>query len=339
MFFLNLGYSHSYSQSLSTIRIALPGHYSTLTKIPLLSNNKNQTILFGYLFSLGATIIWSGNFIVARDLNDIVPPITLAFWRWVVAVIVLFPFAIRQLITQQKIVKENILYLSITAIFGVTVFNTFIYIASHTTSALNLSLISITFPIMVIVLSRIMFKDRVSLNKILGVCCVFTGIVILISKGDIQKLINLSFTKGDIWVFIAALAFAIYSILLKFKPKELSIWALQLSTFFIGLVFLGPFYLWESLNSQSLENDLHVVSSILYLGVFASLFAYVLWFKAVENLGPIKAGMVYYTLPLFAGLSAHIFLGESVSLIHYLSACLIIPGILVANYEPAKSIN
>ena len=116
----------------------------------------------------------------------------------------------------------------------------------------------------------------------------------------------------------------------------LSIWAFQLSTFILGLFFLFPFFIWEYVTTPPGEFDTKIVSSILYVGIFASLSAFVLWNKAIMAVGPSKAGMIYYTLPLFSGLLAYIFLKENISIIRFYSVLLIISGILTANYESKK---
>ena len=134
-------------------------------------------------------------------------------------------------------------------------------------------------------------------------------------------------------MLVASIAFAIYSILLKRKPKELSIRAFQLSTFILGLIFLFPFFILEHSTVPPVEFDTRTVSSILYVGVFASLLAFGLWNKAIATVGPSKAGMVYYTLPLFSGLWAYLFLKEDIGMIHVYSVLLIVSGVLTANYE------
>jgi len=108
---------------------------------------KKHSLLAGYLFAIGATAIWSGNFIVARGLNDSIPPVTLAFYRWIVAVFFFTPFAIKNLLQEWVIIKNHIAYVSITSFLGITTFNTLIYFAGHTTTAMNLSLIAIIFAI------------------------------------------------------------------------------------------------------------------------------------------------------------------------------------------------
>ncbi|WP_028584362.1 DMT family transporter [Desulfogranum mediterraneum] len=287
--------------------------------------------LAGYLCAIGATAIWSGNFIVARDLSSTIPPVSLAFWRWTVAVLVFLPFALRPLLNERLLLREHLGYLSITALLGITIFNTLIYLAGHTTTALNLSLIAITFPVFIVILLRILFRDPITLNKSLGILLVAGGVILLITNGDLAALLEISFTLGDLWMVTASLIFALYSILIRYKPQGLSIWAFQLGTFLLGLLFLFPLFIWESMQVPTIHFDTKALLSIAYVGVFASLTAFILWNKAIVSIGPTKSGMIYYTLPLFSGLLAFIFLDEQVGILHLGSALLIISGILIAN--------
>lgn len=296
----------------------------------------NRHFITGYLFAIGATAIWSANFIIARGLSDSISPVTLAFWRWIVAVMAFLPFALKKLIVEWRLVKNHILYLVFTAFLGITTFNTLIYFAGHTTTALNLSLISITFPIFIIILSRIFFKELFTVNKAVGILLVAAGVVSLITRGEFSRLLNLSFTIGDLWMLFASIIFAVYSILLRRKPEKLSIWTLQLSTFILGLIMLFPFYILDTMISPPPVFEIRTILAILYVGIFASLSAFVLWNKAVVTVGPSKAGMVYYTLPLFSGFLAWFFLGEEISIVHFYSMLLIVPGILFANHEIKK---
>jgi drug/metabolite transporter (DMT)-like permease len=300
-------------------------------------NSKPMRI--GFAYAIAATILWSGNFIVARDLSDEIAPLTLAFWRWVVAILALLPFAIKPLLAQKVWVKVNIAYLSIVSLFGVTLFNSLIYYASHSSSAINLSLIAITFPIFILVLSRIFLAEAISWNKLAGIGLVAAGILLLISKGELSVLAELTFAQGDIWMLIASLIFAIYSMLLRQKPEGISVPAFQLASFMIGLVFLLPFYLVELyfMPTKNLEGS--AIMSILYVGVFASLLAFILWNKAISIIGAINAGMVYYSLPIFSGILAIVILDEVVTSLHLYSTLLVLLGILLAViYRPKKAI-
>ena len=295
-----------------------------------------QNRLLGYLYALGATVVWSGNFIVARGLHESMPPVSLAFWRWVVAVIVFLPFALKALIAEWHILRRHLPYLAITSLLGITTFNTLIYFAGHSTTAINLSLISITFPVIIVILVRIVYQEPITAGKAAGILLVVAGVVLLVSGGRPAMLLHLTFAVGDVWMLIAAIVFAVYSILLKRKPKSLSIRAFQLSCFILGTVFLLPFFLWEVATVSSFQVDVNIVTAILYLGIGAAVVSFVLWNKAILIIGPSKAGMVYYTLPLFSALLAYFLLGEAFTVVHGVSGVLIVSGIVVASYPFSK---
>ncbi len=290
--------------------------------------------LVGYLCALAATAIWSGNFIIARGLNESIPPVSLAFWRWLVAVLVFLPFALKPLIAEWDLLRKHLPYLAATSFLGITSFNTLIYLAGQTTTAINLSLISITFPIFIVILLRIFCREAITVNKGIGILLVVAGVVLLITRGNLAELLHLSFAIGDIWMVLAALIFAVYSILLKRKPKELGAWAFQLSTFLLGLFFLLPFYFWERAICPTVQFETKTILAILYVGVFAALIAFLLWNKAIQMVGPARAGMIYYSLPLFSGFLAYLVLDEAISSLHFYSALLVVSGIVIANRTP-----
>lgn len=289
--------------------------------------------LAGYLYALGATALWSGNFIIARGLSDDIPPVALAFSRWSVAVLVFTPFAVKKVCQERHIVKKHLPYFAVTALLGITTFNTLIYIAGHTTEAVNLSLIAITFPIFILVFSRILYNEPLTLKKGLGVVLVLLGVVYLITKGSISVLLQIRFNRGDLWMLSAAVIFAAYSLFLKNRPKGISVYTMQLTTMTIGLVFLLPFFLWEQSGIVTDFINAQTLPGILYAGIFASLFAFILWSNAVSLIGPSKAGMIYYTLPVFSAVEASLFLGESFGLVHLLAMILILSGIFITSHE------
>ena len=292
-----------------------------------------RPMLTGYLCAMAAVIFWSYNFIIARELNDTVAPVSLAFGRWLVAVLVLFPFAIKSLLSEWILVKENLAYLSITAFTGVTLFNTLLYLGGQTTGALNLALISITSPIFIVIFARIFYGELLTFYKVAGVFLVATGVIALITRGQLSSLLNLTFSIGDMWMLMGAIIFAIYSILILKKPLQLGILAFQLSTFILGLIFLLPFLAWEYAVVGPSAYEANAIYSILYLGVFASLFSFVLWNQSILLIGVSKTGMVYYTLPIFSGVMAWYFLGEDIGLLHLGSGVLIVSGIFMANHQ------
>ncbi len=290
----------------------------------------------GYFFAIGATLLWAGNMTLARGLNTSIDPIALSFYRWTLACLAILPFSLKHIIAGWPIIQKRLGYFSIVAFLGVTAFATLVYMAGRTTTALNLSLISITFPVFIIIFSRIFLKEKISRLRTAGIILVLAGVVLLITKGKLKALATMSFTPGDALILLSSIAWAVYSILLRRKPKELNIWALQGTTFMLGWVFLAPFFFFGRGNAAPITWNLTIVLSIIYVALMASLSAFILWNKAVERLGASRAGMVYYSMPLFSGILAYLILGESVGLFHLLSALLIVPGIVVANYTPSK---
>lgn len=295
----------------------------------------HKPMFIGFACAITTVILWSGNFVVARGLSESIGPLTLSFWRWFVAVLFLMPFALKPLLKKKAWLKENIGYLSLVSVLGITIFNGLIYYAGQTSSAINLSLIAITFPIFILILSRLFLAEKIGWNKLVGIILVSIGVLLLISKGQVSVLKQLTFVQGDLWMLLAAFIFSVYSMLLKRMPAGIKASEFQLASFILGLVFLVPFYLIELyvLPAQSFDNT--ALLSILYVGIFSSLVAFILWSKAIAYIGAVNAGMVYYSMPVFSGTLAVLLLGEAVTILHLYSTLFIFLGIILAVvYKP-----
>ena len=284
----------------------------------------------GFAFALGATMVWSGNFIVARGLNEVIQPATLALLRWMVACLALLPLAGMATWKEIRVIRGNIGYLMSTAFLGVTVFNTLIYVAAHSSTALNLSLIATSTPIFIIIFARIFLGEPITIVRIGGLLLAVSGVVLLVTRADLAILLNLSFAVGDIWMVLAAMIFGGYSILIRKKPPQISQSAFLISTFLLWLLTLLPWSVLEISTHGFPELTIDIVGSVLYIGLGASLVAFFLWNRAIAIVGPSTAGLIYYTLPLFSGLGAFLILGEPVGWVHALSGLMIFGGIITA---------
>jgi len=288
----------------------------------------------GITLAILATLIWSGNFIIARGVIKDIPPVTLAFFRWLAATIVLLPFAWKSFLPELKIVKRHYLYFIMAAITGVSMFNTFVYIAGHTSTAINMALIGTTSsPIMSIILARIFLKEAVSLLRIIGMFICITGILLLLSNGSIQKLLSFSFSIGDLWVLTAAFAFAIYNTLVKKKPVAMNPTNFLFTIFLIGTIFLVPFYLYELKNSGGIQLNISNLAVILYLGVGASVICFLFWNAAIARLGSGRTALFGNLIPVFSSIEAVLILGEKITIIHMISFILVITGLIIANIQ------
>lgn len=289
-----------------------------------------KNILSGYSLALMTTFLWSGNFIIARGLHESIPPIGLSFWRWFVATAALFPFAYRFFIKDITLIRRHYFYLAVTALLGVTLFNTLIYIAGHTTKAINLSLLAAAAPIFIIVLSAIFLKEKFTVSRITGITLSFVGIIFLISKGDLSQLSSLTFAVGDIWMLCAAMSFAAYTILVKKKPAELSNLAFLIAIYIFGLLFIFPAYLYEHFYLSKVSMDFSNVAAILYVSLFASIIAYYTWNRAVLSIGVTQSALIYFLTPVFSAVGANIILNEPILAVEIYSMMLILLGILLA---------
>ena len=290
----------------------------------------DTTRLRGALFALGATVIWSGNFIVARLLNQSIEPATLSLLRWGVAFLGLLPFAWRSAWADRVAIRRSLPTMIPMALLGVTVFNALLYTGARTTSALNLSLIATSTPVFIILLARVFLREKLSSKKILGLASALAGVLLLITGGEPARLLGLHFSAGDLWMTLAAVLFAAYSIMVRRFSGELSPAVFLLTLIGTGLVFLLPWAGWEYAVAGLPQLNAGAVCAILYVGLGASLAAYAMWNSAVASIGPSLAGLIYYSLPLFSGVAAFLFLGEPMGLVHLASAGCILGGIVLA---------
>lgn len=305
-------------------------------------NNDSTLIkkdISGYGFALLATILWSGNYVIARGLHDQIPPISLASLRWAIAIFILLPFALRESHSDWGLIRKHLKYLCGTALLGITLLNTFVYIAGHSSEAINLSIITVASPVFTILFVSYIYKEPITKPRTIGLSLSISGIFVLISGGNILNILELRFSDGDIWILLSAMSFAGYSILVKNKPTEMGNKSFLLSVFLIGWLFLLPFHVWEHQTKGDWVLDIGLFGNLLYLAIGASIMAFFAWSKAVEYVGPSAAAVIYYSLPIFSSIEAAVLLGEELRVIHILSFLLIIIGIAIANRKKSPHLS
>lgn len=295
---------------------------------------KNRTTLTGIGLAVLATFIWSGNFIVARKIIKNIPPVTLSFYRWLTASLIILPFAWKYLRTESGTIKKHLPYFLATGATGVSMFNTFVYIGGHYSEAINLALIGTTSsPIISVILARIFLKEQIGAYKIAGMFVCITGILLLLSKGHLENLLSLSFSKGDLWVLAAAFSFSVYNTLVKKKPAAVHPVSFLFVVFSLGTLVLVPFYMQEYRNEGGFAISLTNMAVILYLGLGASVICFLVWNRAISKLGAGRTALFGNLIPVFSSLEAVLILHETISWIHIVSFALVISGLIIANYR------
>ncbi len=280
----------------------------------------------GLLLALLATVIWSGSFVATRDLADTVPPVQAVFWRWVIALLAVAPFAARPFWRQRAVLRRHLGYTTLAALFGVTLYNTLVHQAGLTTSATNMGMIMAASPVIMAGYARL-GGERLGARRLLGTAVAVLGVLLLVGKGSL----TIDLGPGDLWMFAAALSFATYSALLKRRPPEIDGLAFLFGTFVLGALMLAPAYAVSLAVQGGFPATPGTVGPLLYIGVCSSAVAFFAWNKAISLIGAARAGVVYYLQPVCAALLAYALLGEQLGLAGGACMVLILGGVALSS--------
>jgi drug/metabolite transporter (DMT)-like permease len=187
-----------------------------------------------------------------------------------------------------------------------------------------------------IVLSRIFFVEAISPARLAGIAAAFCGIVLLLSRGSASVLASLSFHSGDLLMLSSALSFAVYTLLARKLPGGVRPLSHLAVTSGLGALLLAPFSFWELARGETAHFSIALAGGLLYMGIGASLAAFWCWFRAISHIGPTKASIVYYSLPLFSGFEAVLFLDEPLLWAHFAGGILILGGLALATRNAKK---
>jgi drug/metabolite transporter (DMT)-like permease len=297
----------------------------------------NRTALIAFALATLAMLMWSGNWVVVRAARSEIPPLGLNFWRWVVATLVLLPFAGRAAWRDLPAARRHwrvVLGLGAT---GAAVFHSMINIGLRSTEAINALLLNLAVPVIIIVMAWAVFRDTVNRRQMLGIAVALAGGVVLISRGELAALTRLHFNTGDLWVLSALLVWGAYSVLLKRRPAAVGGLSLLFYMSVIGVVLMAPAYAWETLAAgRPVSPSLPTLASVAYTGLVASVLAFLCYNAAIARIGPNATGFFLLLMPVFGSALAIAFLGERLHLYHLLAFATVLAGILLATWRIAR---
>ena len=284
-----------------------------------------------YVLLIIATMIWGGNFVIGRAISDQVPPLTLAFLRWVVAVAIFLPLAWKEIAANKQEIKKHWKALLLMAFTGIAGFNTLVYIGLHHTTSINASLVNTITPLIIIVLSYFILKESLVYNQLIGLILSIAGVFLILSQGSLNILLTLSFNIGDLIIFVAVILWGVYSIIIKYNSGQIPLYTSLAIPMVIGMFILLPFSLWELfIADQELIWSVSSIAAIIYVGVFASIIAFLSWNKAVSLIGPGKAGIFLSLIPVFTTIFAIAFIGETLTWYQVTGGILAVTGIYLS---------
>lgn len=280
-----------------------------------------------YLLLTLTALFWSGNMVLGRGIRGDIPPISLAFWRWAIALICVLPLALPHLKEQWPRLRAGWKPVFVLGLLGVGGYNTLAYIALQYTVATNAVLLNSFIPIATIAISWAFLGRHLSRIQAIGVTISFLGAATIIARGDPALLASLSINQGDLWMLGAVLIWAIYTVGLQWRPSGVDPMLLLAALTSVGLMALTPLYLWELLQGRSINIHAGSLASLIYVGVFPSFLGYIFYNRGVAEVGANKASLFIHLMPVFGTILSVIFLGESPHGFHFAGIALILGGI------------
>ncbi len=285
-----------------------------------------------YLFLILATLFWSGNFIVGKFATLFqIPPLTLNVFRWIAVWFILIPFTYKEIYNNLPYIKKNWLVISFMGVITISTFNSVVYFALNYTQVINAVLMLAAIPAATIVLSSLMKIEKTNIYQLLGLLLSIIGIGSIISNGDIQTIISLSFNRGDLWMLVCVITWSLYSTLLKkykFNFSQFTLIQLMVS---VGILFLIPQFFYEKSIGLEIYYNKAFFLILFYVVVFPAIAAYYCWQKGIEIIGPNRSTMFIQLMPLFSAVMAIIIFKEKFELYHFAGAIFILTGIYLSN--------
>ncbi|MCB1932709.1 MAG: DMT family transporter [Candidatus Accumulibacter sp.] len=289
-----------------------------------------------YLLLALTVLFWSGNMVLGRAIRDQVPPLSLAFWRWAIALALVLPLALPQLRTQWPLLRRGWKPVVVLGLLGVGGYNTLAYVALNYTAATNAVLLNSFIPIATIALSWAFLEKRLRGIEWLGVLLSLAGVTLIVCRGDLQTLTSLSLNIGDLWMLAAVFTWALYTIGLQWRPAGIDPMLLLAAFIVVGLLALAPAYAWEIAQGRTIRISAVSLVGIAYTGVFPGFLGYVFYNRAVAEVGASKASLFIHLMPVFGTILAAIFLAEIPQPFHYVGIVLIFAGIYLTTAAPGQ---
>ena len=299
--------------------------------------NKKDNLL-GFSLLLIQPIFMASNLVVARGGVEFVPPISLAFWRWTLVFIILLPFTYLSLKKNFKIIKDEYKKLFFLGAMGCGICGAFPFLAGETTTVTNMGIIYTSSPIFIILISSFFFGEKINFIKIFGLTSCLIGVFAIIIKGDLNSLINLKFTIGDLWMLAAAIGWALYSIYLFYWKTKLQIFQRFVLIAFFGAASLLPFYIIEEFMFQRTIFSSDFFSWVTFAALSPGIIAFTLYTMVQKKLGASLTGFTLYIFTIYAAIYGFLFFDEKLEFYHYIGTILVFFGVYLAKKKDEKKV-
>jgi drug/metabolite transporter (DMT)-like permease len=280
-------------------------------------------------------LFWAGNSIAGRALADEAAPIALAFWRWVLALVLVTPVAWPHLKRDRAELRRRWRMILALAVTGVGAFGALLYVGLQYTTALNSILMQAAIPPLVMLFAWLALRERTTRGQLAGVLLSLLGVLVVISRGRPWALLEVELNGGDALVFTGVVLYAVYSLLLRRRPDVHPL-SLLWATFTAAAILLAPAYALEMASGRQMPPTPAVLLGLGYVAVFPSFLAYLFFNRGVELIGSARASQFLHLQPVFGAVLAVLLLGETFHLFHAAGVALIFSGIGLAAWAQRR---
>lgn len=290
-----------------------------------------------YLFLALSSLFWAFNIVLARALHADIPPIALNFWRWTIALAIVLPFTIGLVRAQWAAVRREWGYLALLGFTGMAAFHSLQYTALNLTSAINVSLILSITPVAIPIMAWMFWGDRVTARQGVGIMLSFVGVATIVTRADPMAVLSRGLAPGDLVELAAMILWALYSTLVRWRPPDLHPNTVLVCSMTPAVLFILPLYLWENAYVRSMPINLQSIATVSAVAVLASVLAFIFFNRAVEAVGPIRAGLFIHLIPILATAAAVVFLDERLFFYHGIGAAAIAAGLYLTTTQSRKA--
>ncbi|MBK0166806.1 DMT family transporter [Klebsiella sp. S69] len=298
-----------------------------------LATFSTRQLIMTILFFVIPPLFWAGNYIVGRAIRNDVPPVTLTFVRWLIALAIVLPFATPHIIRDYRQYIQHPLRIIAVSLSGIAVFSLLVYYGLHYTSGTNALLLNSCVPVLITLFSCLFFKARLNHLQMISVIISCCGVLTIILKGDLSALFHLEFSSGDLLLLAAMACFAFYTLWLRKLPADINKLGLLGMQVIITLIAITPLFFREYFYGTQVNWNSVTISGVIFLGIFPSFVSYLFYGCCVEAVGASRAGLSIHLIPVFGVVLSVIFLGEHIQLFHIMGISIILSGVGLANVK------
>ncbi|MES2868337.1 MAG: DMT family transporter [Pseudomonadota bacterium] len=279
-----------------------------------------------YAYPLLAIFIWAGNNVITKMAVGSIFPSEIGFYRWLLAGLLFTPFMLKPVMNNWSVIRPNLGKIFVLGVLGMAVYQSLAYYAAALTTATNMGIILSLMPLMVLAMSIISLGQRLTAGALVGAVLSFIGVLVVVSSGSLDHLLEQGLNLGDAMMLLATLAYAIYSTLLKKWQLRLPPLQMLYLQVLVAIIVLFPLFLMSPKVGITVNN----IGLVLYACVLASMLAPLGWMKAVSLLGPSRTSLFFNLLPLLTALIAAVVLKEQLHAYHLIGGALTLAGVVIS---------